>query len=63
MAFSATKSEVAAIRSTVQGAFNELSKAKRDEKFNDLLDVMVFFRQLEHDADDDPKATAKPQAA
>lgn len=63
MAINLKKSEVADIKEKVQNAFNNLAKVKRDEAFEDLIEVMVFFRGLDHDADDDTPKTAAPKAA
>lgn len=47
------RTEINEIEGKVRNAFNNLSKTKRDEAFDDLLDVTVFFRALSHDAVDD----------
>lgn len=61
MADNLKASEVSAIREKVQAAYNGLSASKRQESFNDLLDVMVFFRGLEHGAEQDIPAVEKPK--
>lgn len=63
MSINLKKSEVADIKEKVQNAFNNLAKVKRDEAFEDLIEVMVFFRGLDHDADDDTAKPVAPKAA